>query len=200
MRAGTGLRTIHVAGDAPSARPVFFFDLADPGCYLAAERIIESLPIVPEWEPVHGPRLGISPPPLDAEELAEAVGAAGLQPLRVPPSWPLDSRLAMLTATYAKGGGRVVAFSLAAFRQTFAAGRDLADEATVLLAAAASEMHPRAVLRAVKLRSVSEALESACGRARAAGVRSLPAIKLDGTVIEGPDAVELAAATLGRGR
>ena len=48
----------------------------------------------------------------------------------------------MLAATYAKQFGRAVAFSLAAFRQAFAGGRDLGDEITVLIAAAACEMHP----------------------------------------------------------
>ena len=48
----------------------------------------------------------------------------------------------MLAATYAKHIGRAVAFSLAAFRQAFAGGRDLGDEGTVLIAAAACEMHP----------------------------------------------------------
>ena len=54
---------------------------------------------------------------------------------------------AMLVATYAKQGGRVVAYSMAAFRQAFAAGRDLGDRDTVLIAAAAAEMHPAAVIK-----------------------------------------------------
>ena len=73
----------------------------------------------------------------------------------------------MRVATYAKGGGRAVAFSLAAFRQVFAGGRDLGDEGTVLIAAAACEMHPSAVLKGVSLRSVGASL-AARGRARAA--------------------------------
>ncbi len=65
-----------------------------------------------------------------------------LQPLRWPERWPPDTRTAMLAATYAKQIGRAVAFSLAAFRQAFAGGRDLGDTDTVLIAAAACEMHP----------------------------------------------------------
>ena len=49
----------------------------------------------------------------------------------------------MLVATYAKQIGRAVAFSLAAFRQAFAGGRDLGERDNVLIAAAACEMHPR---------------------------------------------------------
>ena len=71
----------------------------------------------------------------------------------------------MLVATYAKRIGRAVAFSLAAFRQAFAGGRDLGDESTVLIAAAACEMHPTAVLKGIGLRSVARG-------ARAAGERA----------------------------
>ena len=53
----------------------------------------------------------------------------------------------MRVATFAKEIGRAVSFSLAAFRQAFAAGRDLTDPDNVLIAAAASEMHPRAIER-----------------------------------------------------
>ncbi|MHB1571189.1 MAG: hypothetical protein ACYC0H_18590 [Solirubrobacteraceae bacterium] len=204
MSAGTGLQTIQVAGrglaqppeEPERQHPVFYFDLAHPDCYLAAERITEQLPVMAEWEPVYGPQLGIAPPPLDSKALAAAAQRAGLQPLRAPATWPPDSRLAMLTATYAKTGGKTVAFSLAAFRQTFAGGRELSDEGTVLIAAAACEIHPRAVLKGVGLRSTADALARACSRARSAGVRMLPAIEVRGTVFEGPHAVKLAAAAL----
>ena len=53
----------------------------------------------------------------------------------------------MRVATYARQIGRVVAFAQAAFRQAFAGGRSLADEDSVLIAAAACEMHPAAVLQ-----------------------------------------------------
>ena len=57
----------------------------------------------------------------------------------------------MLAATYAKRIGRAVAFSLAAFRQTFAGGRDLGDENTILIAGAACEMHPTALRKGIEL-------------------------------------------------
>jgi 2-hydroxychromene-2-carboxylate isomerase len=95
----------------------------------------------------------------------------------------------MLAATYAKQVGRAVAFSLAAFRQAFAGGRDLGDLNTVLIAAAACEMHPTAVLKGIELRSVTDALARATARAGAAGVRGLPAIETDGKVFEGPAAL-----------
>ena len=89
-----------------------------------------------------------------------------------------------------------MAFSLAAFRQTFAGGRDLGDEGTVLIAAAACEMHPAAVLKGVALRSIDERLRAAAHRARAAGVGALPAIQIDDEVHEGPGALERAIAAL----
>ena len=58
-----------------------------------------------------------------------------------------DTRKMMLAATYAKSIGRTVAFSLAAFRQVFNAAKPVDKEDTILIAAAACEMHPRAVLR-----------------------------------------------------
>jgi 2-hydroxychromene-2-carboxylate isomerase len=173
----------------PDPQPVFLYDLGDPECYLAAERVNATLPVVPEWEPV------LWPPAteIDVEALAARVAAAGLQPLRMPPGWPPDTGTAMLAATYAKHVGRAVAFSLAAFRQAFAGGRDLSDPDTVLIAGAACEMHPAALLKAIELRSVREGLEAAGRRARRAGVTALPAIVAGRAVYEGPEALERAA-------
>jgi 2-hydroxychromene-2-carboxylate isomerase len=93
----------------------------------------------------------------------------------------------MLVATYAKQIGRAVAFSLAAFRQAFAAGRDLSERDNVLIAAAACEMHPAAVIKGAELRGTRERLEAATAEARAAGVRDVPAVvTADGEVIEVP--------------
>ena len=63
----------------------------------------------------------------------------------------------MLVATYAKQTGRVVAYSMAAFRQAFAAGRDLGERDWVLVAAAAAEMHPAAVIKSAELRGTRAA-------------------------------------------
>lgn len=150
-----------MAGSSTVSR-TFFFDLADPLAYLEAERLRVEDPSV-EWVPV------LAPPAFRcAEEVAslrEDVerGAAelGLQPVRWPEPFPFDSERAMLAATYAKQIGRAVAFSLAAFRQAYAAGRPLDDVDNVLIAAAACEMHPRAVLKALETQSVRAALDEA---------------------------------------
>jgi 2-hydroxychromene-2-carboxylate isomerase len=177
-------------------QPTFYYDLGSPACYLAAERIMSELPIAPEWEPVlWSDPAGPGPRP-DLEQLARLIKERGLQPLRWPESWPMDTRTAMLAATYAKRVGRAVAFSLAAFRQAFAGGRNLAEENTVLIAAAACEMHPTALLKGISLRSVVRSLELAGARASAAGARSLPAIQVGERLFEGDLAIELATAEL----
>ena len=146
---------------------------------------------VPEWVPV---RLDEPGPFRCAEEVAayrEDVERAALrqdvQPLRWPDPFPADSEFAMLVATYAKQIGRAVAFSLAAFRQAFAGGRDLGERDTVLIAAAACEMHPVAVVKGAALRGTRQRLEAASAEARAAGVREVPAVvTAGGRVIEVP--------------
>jgi 2-hydroxychromene-2-carboxylate isomerase len=186
-------------------QPVFYYDLGDPACYFAAEQVMSALPVAPEWEPVLAGEIaqstepGIAPSaaPPDLEPLAEQARQLGLQPLRWPASWPPDTRQAMLAATYAKRVGRAVAFSLAAFRQAFAGGRDLGDEHTVLIAAAAAEIHPAALLKGIALRSVHDAQAQANARARAVGVTALPAIQIGDSVLQGDGILDQAARTAG---
>ena len=154
--------------------PVFYYDLGSPECYLMAERIAAGeLPPSTEWEPVH---LGVLSSEPDRAALEEQAADQGLQGFRWPDPWPMDTRHAMLAATYAKRIGRVVAFSLAAFRQAFAGGRDLGEKDTLLIVGAACEIHPTALLKALEMRSVSEALDQATSRARTAGVEALPTV------------------------
>jgi 2-hydroxychromene-2-carboxylate isomerase len=184
---------------ASEAQPIFFYDLGSPQCYLAAERMTE-LSVFPEWEPVLATHVGAQAVAAEPDELARRISDAQLQPLRWPERWPPDSERAMLAATYAKHIGRAVSFSLAAFRQVFAGGRDLSDDSTVLLAAAACEMHPTAVLQGIGLRSVRDGLRTAGDRALAAGVHSLPAIVVDGELFCGEGALDEAGAALAVGR
>ena len=90
-----------------------------------------------------------------------------------------------------------MAFSLAAFRQAFAGGRDLAEPDNVLIAAAACEMHPVAVRKGAGLRSIAERLERATAEAAAAGVLDVPAVVTgDGRVFHGDRELEAAAGAL----
>ncbi|HKO28364.1 MAG TPA: DsbA family protein [Solirubrobacteraceae bacterium] len=180
---------------AEPTQPVFFYDLGSPQCYIVAETIMATLPVVPEWEPVLARDIAApGPGQIDRDQIEAQATELGLQPLRWPATWPPNTDQAMLAATYAKQIGRAVAFSLAAFRQTFAGGRDLSDENTVLIAGAACEMHPTALRKGIGLRSTQNALAQATRRARAAGVTRLPAIQIgDGvhhTTAEATAAIE----------
>jgi 2-hydroxychromene-2-carboxylate isomerase len=181
----------------------FYFDLASPLAYLAAERVLHVLGGPAEWQPVLASELpgGASheafrcEAELDAfrEDVARAARAQGAQPLRWPEPFPFDSTLAMRAATYAKGIGRVVPFAQAAFRQAFAGGHDLQRTDFVLIAAAACEMHPEAILRGTELRSVREQLTHTTTEAAAAGVRDVPAVRIGRELFSGARAVEEAA-------
>ena len=171
-----------------SDRAVFYYDLGSPCAYLAAERVNHVLGVVPEWQPVLMP-----PAEVDRAEVERLASEQGLMPIRWPEGWPGDTRTAMLAATFAKQTGRAVAFSLAAFRQAFAAGRDLSQTDNVLIAAAACELHPNALLKAFEMRSVAERLEAATEEARGRGLTSVPAVFVGGQLFEGEGGLDDAA-------
>ena len=202
------------AAPAPDG-PVFYFDLASPEAYLAAERVLQVMPVATEWVPVLARELG-APGTFDAPRCAQEAEARRasisglaatrrLQPVRWPDPFPADTRTAMLAATFAKSIGRVVAFSLAAFRQAFAGGHDLGDEDVVLIAGSACEMHPAAILRAVGTRTTQAALAEATALAAARGVREVPAVWVPetsggpGRVFHGDEGLERAAAAASAG-
>ena len=117
-------------GGRGSDDPAFYFDFASPRSYLAAERILQLMPGPAEWVPVSRRRaLGRAGRPRRARTRAPRSSAsarsAACSASSGPSRFPFDSGLALRAATYAKGIGRVVAFSLAAFRQCYAAGRSL---------------------------------------------------------------------------
>jgi 2-hydroxychromene-2-carboxylate isomerase len=178
----------------------FYFDLASPLAYLAAERVLHELGVAAEWRGVLARELP-GPDPFEAfrceldregalEQLERRAAALGLQPLRWPEPFPFDSALAMRVATYARSIGRTVPFAQAAFRQAFAGGHSLADPDFVLIAAAACEMHPAAVLKAAERSAVAEQLTAATAAANAVGVVEVPAIALGELIFQGERALE----------
>jgi 2-hydroxychromene-2-carboxylate isomerase len=190
----------------PAGRPrreagaAFYYDLGSPDAYLAAERVVHVLGAVPEFVPV---RIGGPGGFRCAEEetiyrsdIERRAAAYGLMPVRWPAEFPADTEWAMLVATYAKQTGRVVAYSMAAFRQAFAAGRDLGDRDSVLIAAAAAEMHPAAVQKAAALKGTRARLQAATDAAWGAGVRDVPAVVVGDRVFHGDVELEAAAAAL----
>jgi 2-hydroxychromene-2-carboxylate isomerase len=188
----------------------FYFDLASPLAYLAAERVLHTLPGPAEWQPVLAAQLGAPTTKSSVgerlhafrreqehdvfrAEIARRADELHLQPLRWPQPFPFDSALAMRAATYAKSIGRTVPFAQAAFRQAFAGGRDLEQIDNVLIAAAACEMHPAAVTRGAELRSVADQLAQATRNANRSNIKEVPAIVVGERVYEGERAIERAA-------
>jgi len=186
----------------------FYIDLGSPYAYLAAERISglfgDAGLAQPEWQPIllgglfkrfgrdswgNGPERerGIA-------EVERRAAASGLAPLAWPDPWPGNTLFAMRAATFAKQTGRTVSFALAAFRQAFAAGRDLTEPDNVLIAAAACELHPNALLKAVGTDTVKGALREATDRAADLGVIGVPSLLVDGEVFWGDDRLEEAIA------
>ena len=197
-----------VAFLAVTEPPVFYYDLASPDAWLAAERIVAVLGTVPVFEPVSlsGLAAGEVGPfrcaaEIDAywEDVARRAEARGVLELRRPPVFPADTAFAMLVASYAKQIGKVVAYSLGAFRQAFNAGRDLSERDNVLIAAAAAEIHPVAILKAAELRGPRERLAAATAAAAEAGVLDVPAVRVGDRVFHGDAELEAAAATLTAG-
>ena len=187
--------------------PAFYVDVAVPEAYLAAERILSLMPVPCEWIPVVDAELPgggwgawrcAEEREIELSQFERTAAARGLQPVRWPAELPFDSSLALRAATYAKGAGKVVAFSLAAFRQAYAGGRDLSVEDNVAIVGAACEIHPRALLTGAATRGTTASLARATALALERGVRSVPAVWVAGEVFHGDAGLERAAAALGR--
>ena len=189
-------------------RPVFYFDLGSPYAYLSAERIStvfeEAGAEQPEWQPIllgglfrrfergswaNGPdrKAGLA-------EVERRAQAYGLPPIRWPDPFPGNTLTAMRAATFAKEIGRTVSFALAAFRQAFAAGRDLSVADNVYIAAASSELHPRALETAIARDAIKDLLREATDRAGDLGVIGVPSVVVGDEVFWGDDRLEDAAA------
>jgi 2-hydroxychromene-2-carboxylate isomerase len=188
-------------GDLDRQQAAFYYDLSSPDAYLAAERVVGVLGAVPEFVPVRIGGVGAfrcaEEEQIYRADVERRAAAYGLLPLHWPDPFPADAAWAMLVATYAKQTGRVVAYSLAAFRQAFAAGRDLGERDWVLVAAAAAEMHPAAVTKSAELRGTRRRLDEATAAARAAGVVDVPAVRVGSEVFHGDRELEAAARALG---
>jgi 2-hydroxychromene-2-carboxylate isomerase len=189
-------------------RATFYFDLGSPYAYLTAERVsalfTEAGLEQPEWQPI---LLGGLFRHFDRDswgngaereagmaEVERRAAAYGLPPLVWPEPWPGNMLMAMRAAIFAKQTGRTVSFALAAFRQAFAAGRDLSEPDNVLIAAAGCELHPNALLKAVETKHVKNALLEATNSAAERGVSGVPSLVVGEQVFWGDDQVEQAVA------
>lgn len=162
----------------------------------------------PEWKPISFGHVMQStgrtpwslqpggPDPGQLAEIQRRAAERGLPEVVYPQGWPAEnySLTPIRAAHYAKESGRTVAFSLAAFRQAFAAGRDLSDIDNVLLAAAACELHPKAVVKALETQSIKDRLREATAEALRLGVEGVPTVAVEDQLFWGDDQVEEAAA------
>ena len=188
-------------------RPVFYYDLGSPYAYLAAERINEVLPVVPVWQPIllggiwqqtGGDSWARTDKRDEGMREIEQPGERARAPAHpLADEWPTNTLTAMRAAIFAQQIGRAVAFSLAAFRQAFAGGRDLSVTDNVLIAAAACELHPNAVLKGIETKGVKDRLRAATDEAYERGVRGVPTVAVGDELFWGDDQLEEAAAALG---
>jgi 2-hydroxychromene-2-carboxylate isomerase len=189
-------------------RATFYYDLGSPYAYLAAERIHRVFEDAgaepPVWQPI---LLGALFKRFDRDSWANGPGreeglreverraqAYGLPPIRWPDPFPGNSLFAMRVATFATEIGRGVSLPLAAFRQAFAAGRDLSEPDNVFIAAASAELHPRALRAAAERDSIKARLREATDAAGDLGVTGVPSVVIGGGVYWGDDRLEEAAA------
>jgi 2-hydroxychromene-2-carboxylate isomerase len=199
-----------------SERATFYYDFNSPYSYLAAERIsglfAEAGLEQPEWQPISFGHLlrmtgrrpwSLPPEGPDPDHLAEIQRRAderGLPKVVYPEGWPIEnySLNPIRAAIYAKESGRVVSFTLACFRQVFAAGRDMSDVDNVLIAAAACELHPNAVTKGIETKSVKDKLRAATDDAIERGVEGIPTVAVGDELFWGDDRLEEAVAALRR--
>jgi 2-hydroxychromene-2-carboxylate isomerase len=191
---------------APPDQPTFYFDLGSPYAWLAAERIHGVLPVVASWQPIllggiwqqSGGRSWATTGKRDEgmREIERRAERYELLPVRWPGEWPTSTLKAMRAAVFAQQAGRTVAFALAAFRQAFAGGRDLSEVDNVLIAAAACELHPNAVLKGIELQSTKDRLRAATQEAYDRGVRGVPTVAVGDELFWGDDRLDEAGAAL----
>ncbi len=183
-----------------AVRAEFFFDLASPFTYLAAERVDRAFDAV-TWTPACALKLRCRDLPSGEAEAGEVAGraearAAALRlPLEWPERWPAPVPAAMRVAHHAAQAGRGGAFVLAATRLAFAGGFDLEDIDILTEAAAAAGLPLDACLRAAREDRRDGAAEASARRLLGAGADRLPALAIDRRVVWGEERVGDAAMT-----
>lgn len=182
---------------SPEARrPVtFYFDLASPFTYLAAERVDGMLGDA-RWSPASGEVLSRHDPWREA--IARDAAERRAAQLRMPLVWPErpaeDARGAMRAAVHAADQGRGAAFVVAASRLAFCGGFDLDDPDVLAEAAAAASIGLEECLEAARDRRIDAALETNAHCLLAAGVHRLPAVQVGQTIFAGEQRLAEAAA------
>jgi 2-hydroxychromene-2-carboxylate isomerase len=185
-----------------ATRPTFFFDLACPLSYLAAERVERTLGDA-QWVPVSAASLagtGATPPLDELREQAEQRARRLRLPLVWPERFPAQTPCALRAAVHAAELGAGAAFALAASRLAFCGGFDLDDPETLAEAAAAAGVALDDCLTAAGDPSRDQPLLATAQRLRSRGVQWLPALGLEPRIAQGDGAVFAALGLLRDGR
>lgn len=177
--------------------PSFFFNLACPFSYLAAERVERVLGDV-EWVPValdaasHPNRSQLAATRAHAESCAVALRL----PLVWPETFPGSTPRALRAACFAAERGAGARFALAAGRLAFCGGFDLQDPEILAEAAAASGIGLTECMAAAGETERDEALKATGIGLASRGVSSLPAIRVAKSLFAGDGALASATAML----
>jgi 2-hydroxychromene-2-carboxylate isomerase len=199
-------RARQATDELPRARSkvTFYFDLASPFTYLAAERVDRMFPDL-SWRPalteaLHaGDPLAASPDREAAQRAAEERAATLQMPLVWPDDYPTGARVAMRVASLATSEGTSAApFVLAASRLAFCGGFDLDDPEVLAEAAAAAGLGLPEVMAAAGDRSRDGEMEATALRLLAQGATRLPVLKVDRTLFCGEHRIAEAAASIRR--
>ena len=179
---------------ATPLRAEFFFDLACPFSYLAAERVERGFTSV-TWRPASTAALvrrELAADPVDVEQVRRtAIARAGelRMPLQWPDNYPHEVPAAMRAAHYAAECRRGAEFVLAAGRLAFCGGFDLDDPEILAEAAAAAGLELAGCLKAAGDAGHDGAIEGNARRLLAAGADRLPALRVGRTLVWGEDRV-----------
>jgi 2-hydroxychromene-2-carboxylate isomerase len=190
-------------------RATFYYDVSSPYAYLAAQRVDETLPAEPHWQPIAFGALiqeiGKVPWSLRDEtraagqaEIAERARERGLPAVRWPPGWPAESYsvLPLRALLHAFDYGRGKELSLELYRRAFVDGVALDDPEVVAGAAEACGLDGERVRAAVAAPEIKARLRAATDEAIRRGVTGVPTIALEGELFWGDDRLEDAARAL----
>jgi 2-hydroxychromene-2-carboxylate isomerase len=200
-RSGAPSPTTRAAARPDAAggpRVTFYFDLASPWTYLAAERA-ERLFGGGRWRPAMGEALlggRSAPDPREESERAAAERrAAELRlPLVWPEAWPDSGRGAMRVAALAAERGKAAPFVLAASRLAFCGGFELDDPEVIAEAAAAAGLPLGDALAAAGDLRRDGGMERAALRLLRRGADELPATVVGRRLFAGEGRLAEAAA------
>jgi 2-hydroxychromene-2-carboxylate isomerase len=179
-------------------RVSFFFDLASPWTYLAAERVDRRFAEV-RWQPAIGEALPGSRDLASQRRAAEQRADELQLPLVWPEALPAAGRSAMRVAALAAEHGRSAEFVLAASRLAFCGGYDIDDPEILAEAAAAADLGLDECLRAAGELRRDGPMEQAALRLLAQGADELPVLVVGRSLFCGEHRLpEAAAAFSGR--